>query len=49
MNGLPKIMAVMTDGFSHDDVFYASEYARSLGITMIAIGVGSNVDDSQLL
>ena len=49
LNGVPKIMAVMTDGQSFDDVFHASEYARSLGITMIAIGVGSGVVDSQLL
>ena len=42
-------MAVMTDGVSTDDVFYASEYARSFGIIMIAIGVGANVNDAQLL
>ena len=49
MNGVPTIMAVMTDGISHDDVLQASNYARSKGITMIAIGVGSNINDPQLL
>ncbi len=48
-NGVPTIMAVMTDGISYDDVYYSSEYARSFGITMIAIGVGANVNDPQLL
>lgn len=49
MNGLPTVMAVMTDGISYDDVLLASDYARSFGIIMIAIGVGANVDDAQLL
>lgn len=49
LNGVPRIMAVMTDGISSDDVFYASEYARSQGITMISIGVGANTDSTQLL
>ena len=42
-------MAVMTDGVSFDDVQLASDYARSFGITMIAISVGTNTDDAQLL
>ena len=42
-------MAVMTDGVSYDNVLDASNYARSKGITMIAIGVGPNINDAQLL
>jgi hypothetical protein len=42
-------MIVMTDGFSYDNVLYASNYARSKGITMIAVGIGGNVNDVQLL
>ena len=49
LNGVPRIMAVMTDGISFDDVQLASDYARSFGITMIAISVGANTDDVQLL
>jgi methylmalonyl-CoA mutase cobalamin-binding subunit len=47
--GLNKIMIVLTDGYSYDDVLYASNYARSKGITMIAVGIGANYDYDQLL
>ena len=39
----------MTDGNSFDDVLQASNHAREKGITMIAIGVGANINDTQLL
>lgn len=39
----------MTDGYSYDDVLEASNYARSMGITMIAVGIGPNVNDGQLI
>lgn len=39
----------MTDGLSFDDVEDASNYARSKGITMIAVGIGAGVNDAQLL
>ena len=42
-------MIVMTDGYSYDDVLYASNYARSKGITMIAVGIGAAYDYDQLL
>ncbi len=42
-------MVVMTDGFSYDDVLLASNYARSKGITMIAVGIGAGANDIQLL
>lgn len=47
--GLPKIMVVMTDGASYDSVLEASHRARSLGIIPLAVGIGANVNDSQLL
>ena len=42
-------MAVTTDGISNDDVGFASDYARSFGITIVALSVGTNTDDVQLL
>jgi len=48
-NGVPKILIVMTDGGSADNVLFASNYARSLGITMFVIGMGSNINNAQLL
>ena len=48
-NGVPKLMVVMTDGGSADSVIESSNYARSLGITMFCIGVGSNINNAQLL
>lgn len=47
--GLNKIMIVMTDGLSYDDVLYASNYARSKNISMIAVGIGAGADQTQLL
>lgn len=42
-------MIVMTDGLSYDDVLIASNIARSKGITMIAVGIGSGINEPQLL
>ena len=38
--GVNKILVVMTDGKSYDNVLDASNYARSKGITMIAVAIG---------
>jgi hypothetical protein len=48
-SGLNKILIVMTDGKSNDQVLASSNYARSKGITIIAVGIGSGVNDTQLL
>jgi len=47
--GIPKIMVILTDGNSYDDVILASNYARSNGISLIAVGIGPNVNQTQLL
>ncbi len=47
--GLNKILILLTDGKSNDPVLAAANYARSKGITIIAVGIGSGVNDTQLL
>ena len=39
-NGVPKLLVILTDGVSYDNVFYAAEYARSQGITLFCVGIG---------
>jgi hypothetical protein len=48
-NGLPKLLVILTDGRSGDNVQYASDYARSKGITLFCVGIGANIDNGQLL
>lgn len=48
-NGLPKILVVLTDGVSYDPVLAASDWARSNGISLIAVGIGANINKNQLL
>ncbi|GFO24025.1 LOW QUALITY PROTEIN: collagen alpha-5(vi) chain [Plakobranchus ocellatus] len=47
---VPKIAIVVTDGQSNNKALTSSEAqkARDAGITMLAIGVGSGVDDAEL-
>lgn len=40
--GLSKILVVITDGKSYDNVLNASNYARSKDITMISVGIGGS-------
>lgn len=47
--GMGKILIVMTDGKSFDPVLESANYARANGITTIVIGIGSNLNDTQLL
>ncbi len=42
--GLNKILVVVTDGKSYDNVLNASNYARSQGITMISVGIGPAIN-----
>ncbi|XP_053197814.1 collagen alpha-1(XII) chain-like [Scomber japonicus] len=44
----PKIVLLITDGASQDDVFFASQYLRDSGIEIHAIGV-MGAEDSDLL
>ncbi len=47
--GVNKVLIVLTDGFSYDDVLDAANYARSKGITVISVGIGPNTNYVQLL
>ncbi|KAJ0059731.1 hypothetical protein NL108_011223, partial [Boleophthalmus pectinirostris] len=44
-----RITVVVTDGKSQDDVVDASEEARAQGITVFAVGVGSEITTSELV
>jgi hypothetical protein len=48
-NGLPKILVIITDGGSYDSVIEAANNARAKGITLFCVGVGANVNTTQLL
>lgn len=48
-NGIPKLMVILTDGVSYDDVSYAAAYAKSKGITLFCVGIGANINNAQLL
>lgn len=48
-NGVPKLLVIMTDGVSYDNVFYAAEYARAQGITLFCVGIGGGINSAQLL
>lgn len=47
--GVPKIIAILTDGNSQEEVVSAAEYARVNGITILAIGITSGINMTQLL
>ena len=46
--GIPKVMVVVTDGKSFDDVNAPSKRAHAQGITVFAIGTGKNYDEQEL-
>ena len=46
--GVPKIIVAIVGSTSVDNVYYASEYARANGVTIIVIGVGSSYTNAQL-
>ncbi|XP_078660839.1 uncharacterized protein LOC144905190 isoform X3 [Branchiostoma floridae x Branchiostoma belcheri] len=45
----PDVLVVLTDGLSQDNVVSSAAAARSQGITIFAVGVGSEVDFTTLL
>ncbi|XP_078674139.1 IgGFc-binding protein-like [Branchiostoma floridae x Branchiostoma belcheri] len=47
--GVPKVVIVVTDGHSGDNVTEAARRAKEEGIIMVAIGVGSNYDMTELV
>jgi len=48
-SGIPKIMVLMTDGGAMDSITGATQKAREAGITIITVGIGILVNDSQLI
>ncbi len=48
-SSMNKILIIVTDGQSYDQVVTSAEYARSQKITVIAIGVGPAVNDTQMI
>ncbi|CAH1241297.1 COL6A3 [Branchiostoma lanceolatum] len=48
-NTFPDVLVVLTDGQSQDDVVSSAASARSQGITIFAVGIGSEVDFTTLL
>lgn len=47
-DGIARIAVVLTDGKSQDEVLAAAEAARKKGITIFAIGVGSEIEQAEL-
>lgn len=48
-DGVNKILIVITDGQSYDQVVTSAKYAVENKITVIAVGVGPGVNDTQML
>lgn len=46
--GIARIAVVLTDGKSQDEVLKAAEAARKKGVTLFAIGVGSETEAAEL-
>jgi len=46
--GVPKVLIVMTDGKSTDDVIKPAKMLSDANITVFAIGIGRNYDMQQL-
>ncbi|CAM6005793.1 unnamed protein product [Sphagnum balticum] len=47
-NGVPKILVILTDGISYDDVVGASNYAKANGVVLFCVGIGSGANLVQL-
>lgn len=46
--GVNKIIVALVGTTSLDNVYFAAEYARALGITIIVIAVGGSYDLTQV-
>lgn len=46
--GVPRVLIVLTDGASNDDVVKPSETLRSTGIIIFSVGLGKNFKIAQL-
>jgi len=47
-NGIPKILIVLTDGKSRDNVKDPAQRLRDLGVTIYAVGIGSKINEDEL-
>ncbi|EDO47555.1 predicted protein, partial [Nematostella vectensis] len=47
-SGVPRILIVMTDGISSDDVAGPAKALRDMGVEIFALGIGKNYDQGQL-
>ena len=47
-NGIPKILIVLTDGKSRDNVKDPAQRLRDLGVTIYAVGIGNNFNEDDL-
>ncbi|XP_078372611.1 cochlin-like [Oculina patagonica] len=47
-NGVPRVLVVITDGRSKDDIEKASEELRMSGVIIISVGLGTHFDKGQL-
>ncbi|XP_076803428.1 uncharacterized protein LOC143447287 isoform X2 [Clavelina lepadiformis] len=46
--GVPRVLIVLTDGHSGDDVTAPAANAHASGITVFAIGIGSGIDQNEI-
>ena len=47
-DGVPRILVVLTDGRSHDDVVKPADDLKVSGVTIFSVGLGTNYDKNQL-
>ncbi|KAK3703105.1 hypothetical protein QZH41_003014 [Actinostola sp. cb2023] len=47
-NGVPKVLVLMTDGRSNDDVIKPSQLLKNSGVQIVTLGLGTNYDIDQL-
>lgn len=46
--GVAKVLVVMTDGRSHDDVIKPAQLLKNVGVSIVTLGLGTNFDLNQL-
>lgn len=46
--GIPRVLIVITDGKSHDDVIIPSEELKQSGVIVLSVGVGKRFNKAEL-